>query len=43
LVVDFGVVGQPSFEPDVKRSELVEAAGGDLAYLAAGDHKDEAM
>ncbi len=43
LVVDFGVMGEPPFEPDVKRAELVEAAGGDLAYLASGDHKDEAM
>ena len=43
LVVDFGVMGEPPFEPDVKPAELVEAAGGDLAYLASGDHKDEAM
>lgn len=43
VVVDFGVMGDPSFEPDVTRRELVEAAGGDLAYLASGDHKDEAM
>jgi len=43
LVVDFGVMGQPLFEPDIKRAEVVQAAGGDLAYLASGDHKDEAM
>jgi uncharacterized protein (UPF0261 family) len=43
LVVDFGVMGEPAFKPDVSRSEVVAAAGGDLAHLAGGDHKDEAM
>ena len=43
LVVDFGVMGQPALEPDVSRAEVAAAAGGDLAYLAAGTHKDEAM
>ena len=43
LVVDFGVMGQPAFDPDVSRAEVAAAAGGDLAYLASGTHKDEAM
>ncbi len=43
LVVDFGVMGQPAFEPEVDRTEVAAAAGGDLAYLASGTHKDEAM
>ena len=43
VVVDFGVMGQPAFAPDVSRGEVAAAAGGDLAYLAAGTHKDEAM
>ena len=43
LVVDFGVMGQPTLIPDVSRAEVASAAGGDLAYLAAGTHKDEAM
>jgi len=43
LVVDFGVMGRPTFEPDIKREEVAEAGGGDLAYLASGEHKDEAM
>ncbi|MXZ22372.1 MAG: UPF0261 family protein [Caldilineaceae bacterium SB0665_bin_25] len=43
LVVDFGVMGQPAFEPDVSRAEVAIAGGGDLAYLASGTHKDEAM
>ena len=43
LVVDFGVMGHPAFEPDVSRAEVAAAAGGDLAYLASGTHKDEAM
>lgn len=43
LVVDFGVMGTPVFEPDVSRQEVAAAAGADLSYLATGDHKDEAM
>ena len=43
LVVDFGVMGQPAFEPDVSRAEVAAAGGGDLAYLASGTRKDEAM
>ena len=43
LVVDFGVMGQPAFEPDVSRAEVAAAGGGDLTYLASGTHKDEAM
>ncbi len=43
LVVDFGVMGQPDFEPDVKREKVAQAGGGDLAHLASGEHKDEAM
>jgi uncharacterized protein (UPF0261 family) len=43
LVVDFGVMGQPAFAPDVTRQEVAAAANGDLAYLASGQHKDEAM
>lgn len=43
LVVDFGVMGQPAFEPDVGRAEVAGAGGGDLAHLASGTRKDEAM
>ena len=43
LVVDFGVMGKPDLEPDVKREEVALAGGGDLAHLASGEHKDEAM
>ena len=43
LTVDFGVIGEPAFTPDVPRTEVVEAGGGDLAHLAVGSHKDEAM
>lgn len=43
LVVDFGVLGEPAFKPDVTREEVVKAAGGNFTYLASGDHKDEAM
>ena len=43
LVVDFGVMGQPAFDPQVSRAEVARAGGGDLARLAQGDRKDEAM
>ncbi len=43
LVVDFGVMGQPAFPPDVSRADVAAAAGGHLAYLASGTRKDEAM
>lgn len=43
FVVDFGVMGVPAFTPDVSREEVAAAAGGDLTYLASGEHKDEAM
>ena len=43
LVVDFGVMGQPAFDPDVSRAEVAIAGGGNLSYLASGTRKDEAM
>jgi uncharacterized protein (UPF0261 family) len=43
LVVDFGVMGKPAFDPDITREEVAKAGGGNLAYLASGDHKDKAM
>jgi uncharacterized protein (UPF0261 family) len=43
LMVDFGVMGKPAFAPDITRQEVARAGGGDLAILASGEHKDEAM
>jgi uncharacterized protein (UPF0261 family) len=43
LTVDFGVMGEPAFAPDISRKEVAAAGGGDLAYLASGEHKDVAM
>ena len=43
LVVDFGVLGQPAFQPDVSREQVAAAGGGDLTYLRSGQHKDEAQ
>lgn len=43
LLVDFGVMGEPAIQPDIPRSQVAQAAGGDLAYLSSGQHKDEAM
>ena len=43
LVVDFGVLGEPAFEPDIGQNQVAQAGGGDLALLRQGEHKDEAM
>ncbi len=43
LTVDFGALGQPYYPPDVNRSEVAAAGGGDLEVLGSGEHKDEAM
>lgn len=43
LVIDFGVMGEPVFAGDIPRGEVAAAGGGDLAELADGQHKDQAM
>jgi uncharacterized protein (UPF0261 family) len=43
LTVDFGVLGEPAFAPDVGRAEVAAAGGGDLGRWRSGEHKDEAM
>src|SRR5512139_4057498 len=43
IVVDFGVLGEPAFEPDIARQTVAAAGGGDLERFRFGEHKDEAM
>jgi uncharacterized protein (UPF0261 family) len=43
IVVDFGVLGDPPFAPDISNVEVVKAGGGDLAALRASKDKAEAM
>jgi len=43
LTVDFGVLGEPAFRPDVGRDEVARAGSGDLERWRSGAHKDEAM
>jgi uncharacterized protein (UPF0261 family) len=43
LVVDFGVLDQPAFTPDIDRAVIAGAGGGDLEQLRSGDYKDQAM
>jgi uncharacterized protein (UPF0261 family) len=43
LTIDFGVIGDPVYPPDISRQEVAAAVGADLNYLSSGDHKDEAM
>ena len=43
LVVDFGVLGEPAFTPQVSRAQVCAAAGGELSRFSDGARKDEAM
>jgi uncharacterized protein (UPF0261 family) len=43
IVVDFGVLGEPAFKPDISRETVAAAGGGDLVRFRFGEHKDEAM
>ena len=43
LVIDFGVMGEPAFKPEIRRDQVAVAGGGDLALVASGEHKDQAM
>jgi len=43
LVIDFGVMGQPDFQPDITREEVARQGGSELAAFAGGQHKDAAM
>lgn len=43
LVVDFGVLGEAHFEPEVSRSDVAQAGHGDLDQLRRDKKKDEAM
>lgn len=43
IMIDFGVMGEPAFPPHITRQQVASAGGGDIAYLASGNRKDEAM
>jgi uncharacterized protein (UPF0261 family) len=43
IVVDFGVLGEPAFAPDISRSTVAAAGGGDLERFRFGEHKVEAL
>ncbi len=43
VVIDFGVLGEPAFQPDISRAEVCAAGGGELERFRFGEHKDEAM
>ncbi len=43
LVVDFGVLGEPGFKPDISREEVAKKGGQEISEFADGGHKDEAM
>ena len=43
LVVDFGILGEPTIPADVSREEVARAGGGDLEYLRRNQLREEAM
>lgn len=43
ICVDFGVLGEPAFSPEIGRAEVAAAGGGGLERLRSGKHKDDAM
>ena len=43
LIVDFGILGEPTIEPDIRRDEVAEAAGGNLETLRRDKHRGEAI
>ena len=43
LVVDYGVLGDPPFAPDVSNDEVAGAGGSSIAHLRAAQDKTEAM
>lgn len=43
LVVDFGVLGDPPFEPDISNDEVARAGGSSIVELRASKDKTKAM
>jgi uncharacterized protein (UPF0261 family) len=43
LTIDFGVLGTPTLDADISRTAVAAAAGRDLAALAAGDDRGDAV
>jgi uncharacterized protein (UPF0261 family) len=43
IVVDFGILDDPPFQPDVTSDEVARAGGGNIARLRANHDKGEAM
>jgi uncharacterized protein (UPF0261 family) len=43
LVIDFGVMGNPDFQPDITRDEVAHQGGSELTAFTGGQHKDAAM
>ena len=41
-LIDFGIYA-PQIVSDISHEAIASAGGGDLAHLATGQHKDEAM
>lgn len=43
LVIDFGILGEPGFPPDIGREAVASAAGVDHETLRRGQHRDQAL
>ena len=43
LIIDFGVMGEPAFAPDITHQDLVKVGAVILATMSSGMYKCEAM
>lgn len=43
VIVDFGILGDPAFSPDISNDEVARAGGSSIAALRAAREKTEAM
>ena len=43
LVIDFGILGEPGFAPDISSEAVASAAGSELESLRRGMNRDEAL
>ncbi len=43
IIIDGGILGQPSFRPDISREEIAVAAGTTLKQVISLDHEGQAI
>ena len=43
LLIDFGVLNEPTIAPDISREEIAKLGGSDISEICSGNNKDIAM